>query len=240
LLLPAVAALASAIVACSPDAALDAFNEGSGATSGGVTTTGAGGSGTTSGSGGATTTGSGGGTSTSGTGGAGGAGGAGGGSVGPACGDGEVNAAGEQCDDGNTGSGDGCSAACVYELSDGCPEATLVVGTTPLTFMGDTVQAQPDLAGTCGGTGAGEYVFLIQAGATGTLAATLEGNFSGTNAKLLWIHAQCPADQAQSLACNAGSPAQLAFPVTEGETLYLGADGQQGSEGPFVLTLVIQ
>ena len=230
-------ALASAIAACSPDAALDAFSEGSAASGGGATTSGTGGSNSSSGGGGEATT-------TSGTGGstssAGGGGGAGGGPVEPSCGDGEVNAAGEQCDDGNTVSGDGCSPACGYELSDDCPDADLVVGTTSMTFMGNTSNAQPDLAGTCGGTGSGDYVFKIVAGATGTLMATLEGQFSGGNNKLLWIHAQCPAAQEQSLACNAGNPAQLAYPITEGTVLYLGADGQQSAEGEFVLTLVIQ
>ncbi len=44
-----------------------------------------------------------------------GCGGPGGGPAGPACGDGTVNAT-EQCDDGNTATGDGCDASCTWEI----------------------------------------------------------------------------------------------------------------------------
>jgi cysteine-rich repeat protein len=166
-----------------------------------------------------------------------GTGGTGGG--GPGCGDGTVTA-GEQCDDGNANGGDGCSATCEVELSDGCPDVDLVLGTTPVTFMGDTNVAQNDLSGSCGGTSSGDYIFSIQPSLTGTLMATLQGNFSSGNQKVLWIQPQCPANQFQSLACDSGSPAQLSFPVTQGMAFYLGVDGESGAEGQFQLTMVIQ
>jgi fibro-slime domain-containing protein len=39
----------------------------------------------------------------------------------PACGDGAINVAGEQCDDGNGDSGDGCTANCTLEADFACP-----------------------------------------------------------------------------------------------------------------------
>lgn len=225
-------ALAAAVPACGPDSALDQFG-GTTTGTGTTTTTGEGGGSTTTTT--TTTTGEGGATTTTTT-----TTGEGGAPPVPGCGDGEVNTDAEQCDDGNTASGDGCSAQCGYELSDGCPGATLVVRGTPMVFTGNTANAQPDFSGSCGGTTAGDYIFLVEAGVTGTLHATLEGQFSGGNSKLIWIQPQCPGQQWQSLACETGNPAQLDFDVQQGDTFYLGADGQQGAEGQFTLTLVIQ
>jgi len=43
----------------------------------------------------------------------------------PVCGDGEVNQQSEQCDDGNTANGDGCSANCtIEEVQVNCPQGT--------------------------------------------------------------------------------------------------------------------
>jgi fibro-slime domain-containing protein len=39
----------------------------------------------------------------------------------PACGDGLINVAGEECDDGNGDSGDGCTATCTLEADSACP-----------------------------------------------------------------------------------------------------------------------
>jgi cysteine-rich repeat protein len=52
-----------------------------------------------------------------------------GGSTQPVCGDGSVNQTSEQCDDGNTASGDGCSSTCKIEQS-------------PQAFCGDGVKNQ--------------------------------------------------------------------------------------------------
>jgi fibro-slime domain-containing protein len=50
-----------------------------------------------------------------------GGGGGGGGAPEPYCGDGEIAVLAEACDDGNTDSGDGCSAACAREADHVCP-----------------------------------------------------------------------------------------------------------------------
>lgn len=229
------AALASTVLtlaalgACSPGPALDAFNDGSGPS-------GAGGAGSTSSGGGSTTTSSGGGSPTTSSAGGGGPGGAGG--MGAVCGDGQVDTPNEQCDDGNTASGDGCSDTCGYELSDGCPTVDLVLRATAVTFTGDTTMAQADLSSTCGGGSAGDYIFGVLAGTTGTLMATLEGNFNNGNNKVLWVRDQCPSNL--TTTCDSGDPAQLMLPVTAGTTYYIGVDGQAGAEGPFQLTLSIQ
>ncbi len=39
----------------------------------------------------------------------------------PACGDGAINVSGEECDDGNGDSGDGCTANCALEADSACP-----------------------------------------------------------------------------------------------------------------------
>ncbi|MCC6555055.1 MAG: DUF4215 domain-containing protein, partial [Polyangiaceae bacterium] len=100
-------ALAVAVAACGDDGALF-----TGGTTSSSTSQGGGGSSSTSqGGGGSSTTSSGGGA---------------GGAPNPLCGDGNVDyQAGEQCDDGNTTSGDGCSASCAIEPAPTCGNGVL-------------------------------------------------------------------------------------------------------------------
>ncbi len=59
----------------------------------------------------------------------------------PVCGNGSVEN-GEQCDDGNTASGDGCSATCQLESGFTCP--TPGMPCTVLLYCGDGILTPPE------------------------------------------------------------------------------------------------
>lgn len=113
--------------------------------------------GTGGGGGGAT----GGGAATGGGGGGAGGGSGGGGGSAATCGDSVVAyAQGEECDDGNTTAGDGCSASCVVEVTASCGDGRLNPGaneecddgnTTAGDGCGSTCQLEP-VGATCGDT----------------------------------------------------------------------------------------
>ncbi|MCC6555164.1 MAG: hypothetical protein IT372_19540 [Polyangiaceae bacterium] len=183
-------------------------------------------------------------TSTSGTGGAGegGAGAAGGGGVGgqggtaPACGDGVVDP-GEQCDDGNTTSGDFCSATCAFEGGDTCPGPNVPLTPAGLELTGDTTGVANDTGqAPCGGGSSGDLVYVITPSQSGSMTATLDGPFS----TLLYARSSCPGTNGDNLQCSpTHSPAVLTMPVTADTPFYLFVDGYgvQPEEGPFTLTL---
>jgi cysteine-rich repeat protein len=189
---------------------------------------------------GAGTTSASGGGGSGGTGGAGGSGGeggvAGGGGASPiGCGDGTADVEiGEQCDDGNTTSGDGCDKFCAYELVDGCPTAALALGTTEIVFDGDSTNSTYSSDSNCGGDG-NETVVKIQPAVDGTLYASA-GSFYFI--PRLWLSAVCPSFPAGTeLTCDS-SP--LTWPVQAGSTYYLGVDATMfGQGGTFTLNLVI-
>ncbi|HEX3759016.1 MAG TPA: TonB family protein [Kofleriaceae bacterium] len=61
----------------------------------------------------------------------------------PVCGNGSVEA-GEQCDDGNTASGDGCSATCRIEIKPPPPPATVAPGVLAGLRTSGQTQVHPD------------------------------------------------------------------------------------------------
>jgi cysteine-rich repeat protein len=164
------------------------------------------------------------------------AGGEGGGPPGGGCGDGQVDVAGgEQCDDGNTDSNDGCSASCAYELSDGCGAVALAVGTDPVVLSGDTTNTAADDSSSCGGNSAGEYIVTVAPEVAGTLAVTVT---AADYAVILWMKDSCPGGT--ELECDSSGTIDLAQPVSPGETYYVGIDGSSGDEGNFDMQLVVQ
>jgi cysteine-rich repeat protein len=86
------------------------------------------------------------------------------------CGDGALNG-GEQCDDGGTTDGDGCSAACAIELDVFCSTLPpLVLGDS----AGDTTNGTNGFAGTCVPAGGREVAYTFTAIADGALWAVVE------------------------------------------------------------------
>lgn len=226
---PLPALLAAAIALCAWGACTQDFGQfepGAGFASGSTTTGAAGGS---------TSTASGGGNGGSGAStGNGGAGGQGGGSM-PACGNG-VQDPGEQCDDGNTTSGDGCSASCTIEDPDSCPGPTLTLTTAGLTIMGDTSGANNDAGQQpCGGSNSGEFVYQITPAQSGTMVATMTGQFN----TLLYARTSCPGTGSGTTCSSSTGPSTLTMQVNVGESFFLFADGYGNSaeEGPFTLTI---
>ena len=216
LLLGAIGSLSLAPLACGLDASgLSAESAGSGgASSSGATTTGAGGSSSTS-----TST-----TSSSSSGGGGGGGGA-------VCGDGVV-APPEQCDDGNTVDGDGCSATCTVDPSI-CPGLPIALGSSPVTLSGDTTGLADAEMGSCGGDG-GQLVYAVTPAASGTLHATLTGAFD----KALYARSTCD-DVGTELGCDDGTgTTEILVPAVAGVPIYVLVDGDTANAaGAFDLLL---
>jgi cysteine-rich repeat protein len=206
----------------------------SGGGSGAVGGAGSGGSGN-GGAGGVSAMGTGG---AGGTGGEGGTGGSGGMPITAVCGDGILAPeAGEHCDDGNNTSNDGCSAMCIYEPSDVCPDASLALGSTPLVFTGSTVGDTGDLNSlNCGGVSADERIFRIVPLLDGELQATL---LQDDYTPVLWLRSACSNDTSNHIACATAASLTISAPVTQGSTYYFGVDGDSASEGNFTLQLVI-
>ncbi len=188
-----------------------------------------------------TTTGSGGGASAGGTGGSGvttnstgGSGGSAvstggsGGSMSGGCGDGTLDM-GEQCDDGNTTGGDGCSATCMIEAITSCGDGTLDPpqeecddgNTTAGDGCDSTCQLEP-VGQNCGDTpGAGEKCddgnLLNGDGCNPTcnffgrvteLAVGVPGNVITSDGTYLYVYGMsgnCQIHRASIALCNAGT-----------------------------------
>jgi cysteine-rich repeat protein len=162
----------------------------------------------------------------------------------PGCGD-HLVSAGEQCDDGNTAAGDGCSPSCLVEPlpdNDVCPGHAV-----PLTGAGsepragvvttDTTPLLANYSGGCGGS-AREGVVAVTPDVPGTLTAQLVGGYSS----VLYARSGC-ADAATEVACDAtASPSgsrDISFPVLANTTYYLFVDGFSGAFGASTLHVTV-
>ena len=165
-----------------------------------------------------------------------------------ACGNGALDG-NEQCDDGNTVDGDGCSAACQLEArpaAGSCPghPLTLVTqgdGTRTATIANTTTGASNSFSGCASGT-APDVVYAVTPDVDGLLTADVKGAFN----TVVYVHGTC-ADSASLLACsynaNASTnpfildglgsvPKQVALPVLAGTTYYVFVDSAVGSGTP--------
>ncbi len=154
------------------------------------------------------------------------------------CGDGVLDS-GEQCDDGNNVSGDGCSATCQSESNDLCANAFPVC---PGNYNGTTATATVDGSTTCGSSNSTRDVwYRYTASANGTLLVeTCAGASYDT---VLSIHSGCPGS-GSSLACNddaCGSNGRLSrtsTSVVAGSTYWIRVSGWNGNSGTFTLTVL--
>jgi cysteine-rich repeat protein len=160
-----------------------------------------------------------------------GAGGSGG--VSP-CGNGVLDAS-EGCDDANVTPGDGCSTTCGVEgNANVCPtQAEFTV--TPV-WIADTTVGKSDVTYTagCGGQDAGDLVYRIIPATTGTLTATLTGNWD----KILAVREGCqPSDG----FCNDGDgEVTVSLDVKAGVPAHVVVSGLFGAEGDFQLYITVQ
>ncbi len=116
----------------------------------------------------------------------------------PKCGDGVLNGSTkEECDDGNTTSGDGCDKGCKLEtisVFDSCPGEPFLIGanqsliltsnTAPYKDGDGTHSYKPKAMGTCGAAAtnstAKDRVYQVKAQADGTLTASVGYDVTGT------------------------------------------------------------
>ena len=151
------------------------------------------------------------------------------------CGNGLLES-GEQCDDGDNTSGDGCSASCVaegLECANAIPVA-LGLGTQQLsgdTSAGSTTFTTPS-AGCAAGAAGRSRVYAVTVGANGFLTAWLDRAGTGFDS-VLYARTSC-ADAASSVLCadnsaplsptpNDGGEV-VSFPVSSGDVIYLVVD----------------
>lgn len=153
---------------------------------------------------------------------------------------------GEECDDGNELSGDGCSSTCRREPSgalDVCPGIEI-----PLTDIGDDVRigsvsgSTKDLhnyyAGTCGGSVSNEAVYSVTSDVHGILTASIS---SSDFDAILYARAACEDTKTQS-ACNDGGLSggeSIRIPIEAGQPVFLFVDGYGGLNGDFTLDLKV-
>jgi len=131
----------------------------------------------------------------------------------PVCGNGTVEI-GEECDDNNTGAGDGCDASCDIEagwvcddadpsactdvLGPICTGAAALTSGTPVT--GDTGTGDSATRGSCAGNGP-ELAYTITLAAAGDITATTALAGSGSLDTVLYLRSDC-RDAETEVACD--------------------------------------
>jgi len=152
------------------------------------------------------------------------------------CGNG-IEEALEECDDGNTVSGDGCSSECALE-DVACPVTAditgALIGGTPV--FGSTALAPDDHAPTCAVGGSPELTFELTPPSDGTITAST-GNPGTTFNTALYVRTEC-LDSGSELACGDWWGGEtISWGATAGTTYFLVVDGSNGESGAFELTV---
>lgn len=164
------------------------------------------------------------------------------------CGDGFfVPSATEECDDGNTVSGDGCSSTCKLEslpAADTCPGVAMTLtgsGNQPrrgvLTL--DTSKLTPSYVSACGGN-ARDGVVRVVPNTSGLLTARINGLVGGL------VHARTvcgdPASELKKSnlsTCPSVVHEVITFPVTANKEYFLFMDGLDGASGVATLDVTV-
>lgn len=164
------------------------------------------------------------------------------------CGD-ALTSGGEQCDDGNTINGDGCSSTCTVEVLAGidtCPGYTLPLagaGADPRTgvLTIDTSTLTANYAGNCGGSSK-EGIVVVTPPINGKLTARLTGV---TYQTILYARGTCN-DPVSELKCDDDAPTPTTAArdititgVTAGTPYYLFIDGYNGASGVARLNVTV-
>ncbi len=153
---------------------------------------------------------------------------------------------GEDCDDGNPVSGDGCSAVCAVEVApcDATTFVTMSMGSQ--SFFGTTTGAGQEAPGMALGCAAGasgpEVVYEVQVVEQGFLTAYLPS--SGTSFdSVLFLRKDSCESLVEQVACHDNPPnGGLAGEVVSvwmspGETAFVFVDGANGAAGNYELRL---
>ena len=164
------------------------------------------------------------------------------------CGNGQ-NEPGEECDDGNTASGDGCDGNCRFENGSDtctCAAATPICPGTPAAggMPGSTSSASPDGSASCGGSdNTPDVWYWYLPGKSGILTVETCG-FSDFDT-VVSVHTTCPGTVLNELGCNDDGPtsncpagrSRLNVLVTAEVPLFIRVSGSDGATGNFELTL---
>lgn len=181
--------------------------------------------------------------------------------TGACCGDGKVDT-NEACDDGNKDEGDGCSNDCRKvdgnpTAADSCPGHEVHVwpgqkptGTGTTDPPGGLVNKFTNTGTSCGVSAsnvnaAPDHLYAATAHAAGTMKVTLTPD-AAFNAMLV-ARKTCSDPQTQlpdTSTCGnlntAGGVETLSFPVTNGETVTVAAEGALNAKGPYTIQFEIQ
>ena len=165
------------------------------------------------------------------------------------CGNGAIEQ-GEQCDDGGTVGGDGCSATCQIE-DPTCPSAIPIdLGFGSLQIAGDTTAGSTAFTtanALCPAGAAGpSAVFVVTAQEQGFLTAWLDRNGTAFDS-VLYAQTACGNDATTILCADNSAPLSplpnfggevVSFPVLQGDVVYLVVDSiAPASQGAFSLTI---
>jgi cysteine-rich repeat protein len=165
----------------------------------------------------------------------------------PLCGNRKTDL-GEECDDGNLVSNDGCSATCKLESAgpnDVCGGVTIALvhhdASTLHTgrITGTTSGLFNHYSSTCGGGSGPDAVYRIDPPMTGRATIRVTSSFSS----VVSVRTNC-TDSKTELGCaddssgTAGS--EVAVPVYQGAPVFVFVDGYGGSGGDFTLDVEVQ
>ncbi|MBI1827394.1 MAG: PQQ-dependent sugar dehydrogenase, partial [Planctomycetes bacterium] len=154
---------------------------------------------------------------------------------------------GEECDDGNTLSGDGCSATCHLEvgpINDACVNAK-AAAEGPFGFeILDATTDGPNESAACGVSAAGHPLgndiwYCYMPTCTGTATATLCGATNFDSMVAAYDGCSCPTSPS-AIACvndSCGTDAAISFPVTACESKLIRVGGFNSSVGTGTLTI---
>ncbi len=161
---------------------------------------------------------------------------------GAVCGDSLLQAP-EECDDGNTVSGDGCSSNCLIETlapEDECPGVTLALspagaGSESASVAGDTTGLFHDVSGSCGGGSGADAIYVVTPSYTGSMTVSLNAAFD----TLLYVGTSCGgSDQGCSNNPGLGNES-IQLPVVAGTAYTVVVDTAAGGPGTFTLTATV-
>lgn len=165
------------------------------------------------------------------------------------CGDGLAQYP-EQCDDGNTGAGDGCSPSCQFEtpvaLAGHCPGASYrlvgsTAGPTTISVAGDVTLLSNTAASLGCAAGSGkDQVYAITPTTSGAITAVMTASYPRAQ-----LHARRECfNNATEIDCrtepNAGTPVRITFPVVADNTYFVFADSDaSATTGLYTLDITL-
>jgi cysteine-rich repeat protein len=156
----------------------------------------------------------------------------------------------EQCDDGNTTAGDGCSPSCQLETplsaAGKCPGATYTMvgsaaGPTTVSFAGDvSLLASTASSLGCSSGGGEDQVYALTPTISGSLKAVLRAQYPDAQ---LHARRECFTSQSQ-IDCRvqplASVPFEMTIPVTAQNTYFVFVDSDSSSPGgPYTLDVTL-